>query len=679
MQGAIQGAQDFANRRQGALDATRGFMDSLGDLAGNITTKTVVKRKGDIFENPSNVSAQQSAYTPTFFQMDADKNVIPDYLQRDYAMQFNPDLANRRDGGALNMYQTAGTTYEPNVQYSQTLRDARDKYAQYKPTDYTQLMKLYNEGKIPQKDFVDVADAYGIQIPVNGTPTANPTITTPGATTGTGGYTGQVGPYYFVNGQNMGPIADLQGTGVNGYNYANILQQGAGRFGLPGTATDFMKGLANPANLKAFSTAIAGFQPEGVYLDKVKGRVGPFGSKFKMTWEYGPDGKPVQTPTVDDGSDAGTRGDGFLSRLGNPMDWMRNARGRRDAGMSEEDFAAKNARRAQRRGWNDDDMPMDTFTGVSTPTGGSGIGSMERGDETYNSTTPGRITNPPVVSPPTPNVNTSMIQGPDDFMTDQYDFGGKTGKRAGKLVIKDKWSAEGMPMAGALLTGMDALSAWQEQPEFNENMYMPDAWQQVLKDSRTANPMSRGVNPVGPLRGMQIPDLKPLNEGNRWSFGSGNLLSGQTPYSGYSKMGGNTYQPGGTTTPEGLYKMALGERQYMLQNPEMWQGDEQMMNPDGSYNLCLDCINVDYNDPNQVYDATRLINEGYSRGTHYNAKEFNEALKKYGITPPVYGSALTPRVPQESDQQHFEVGGTYMLDQDEIDDIINNGGTVQYI
>jgi hypothetical protein len=272
-----------------------------------------------------------------------------------------------------------------------------------------------------------------------------------------------------------------------------------------------------------------------------------------------------------------------------------------------------------------------------------------------------------------------MIQGPDDFMTDQYDFGGKTGKRAGKLVIKDKWSAEGMPMAGALLTGMDALSAWQEQPEFNENMYMPDAWQQVLKDSRTANPMSRGVNPVGPLRGMQIPDLKPLNEGNRWSNDSGNLLSGQTPYSGYSKMGGNTYQPGGTTTPEGLYKMALGERQYMLQNPEMWQGDEQMMNPDGSYNLCLDCINVDYNDPNQVYDATRLINEGYSRGTHYNAKEFNEALKKYGITPPVYGSALTPRVPQESDQQHFEVGGTYMLDQDEIDDIINNGGTVQYI
>jgi hypothetical protein len=145
-----------------------------------------------------------------------------------------------------------------------------------------------------------------------------------------------------------------------------------------------------------------------------------------------------------------------------------------------------------------------------------------------------------------------------------------------------------MSMAGALLTGMDAISANLEQPEFNENMYMPDAWQQVLKDSRTANPMSRGVNPVGPLRGMQIPDLKPLNEGNRWSFGSGNLLSGQTPYSGYSKMGGNTYEMGG---------------------------------------------NID-DDNNYYYDY---------------------------------------------DGDMYEEGGTYELDQDQIDEIINNGGTVQYI
>jgi hypothetical protein len=172
----------------------------------------------------------------------------------------------------------------------------------------------------------------------------------------------------------------------------------------------------------------------------------------------------------------------------------------------------------------------------------------------------------------------------------QYEPGGETrgreGTSAGKLIMKDRLTAPGMSLAGALMTGMNALSSWKEQPKFNENMYMPDAWHQVLKDSRTANPMSRGVNPVGPLRGMQIPDIKPLDEGRRWTNGSGNLLSGQTPYSGYSKMGGNTYEMGGD------------------------------------------------------------INDYY-----YN----------------------------DIDTDMYQLGGTYELDQDEIDEIISNGGTVQYI
>lgn len=609
MQGAQMGAQDFADRRQGALDATRGFMGSLKDLTGDLRTKTVVKRKGDLFEHPEWFTQQGTSGVTTntapnqgFFQQDADENVIPDYLQQNYAQWYNSDLMNKKNGGVYNMYQTAGTTYDPNVQGSSTLADAKSKYAQYNISDYTGLMNLYNQGKLPMSDFYNVADAYGITIPANpaGTTTANPTTTTNTNNTTTtntnntsGGYTGPLGPYYFKDGVNMGPIADLQGTGVNGYNFANIAQGAAGVFGMPTSARDFMKGMANPANLKAFGNAISGFQPEGVFLDKVKGRVGPFGAKFKMTWEYGPDGKPVQVPVADNGSDAGNDGNGSMSMLGNPMDWMRNARGRRDARMSEDKFAAKNARRAERRGWNDESTSMsnELSTGVSTPTGGSGMGAMEREDGPYGqaptTSAPTMMTTPAPSMMTTPS--TPVMYGPDDFM-DQYEPGGETrgreGTSAGKLIYKDRLSAPGMSLSNALITGMDALSANLEQPNFNENMYMPDAWQQVLKDSRTANPMSRGVNPVGPLRGMQIPDIKPLDEGRRWSNGSGNLLSGQTPYSGYSKMGGNTYAMGGD------------------------------------------------------------INDYY-----YN----------------------------DIDTDMYEEGGTYELDQDAIDEIINNGGTVQYI
>ena len=838
-QGAIMGSQDFANRRQGALDATRSFLGDLRGLASNIGTETVIKRKGDIFERPEMFTQQGTSSETTnaapntgFFQQDADENQMPDYLQQNYAQWYNSDLIGKKNGGSYIMYQPGGT-FDPNIGYSTELADAKNKYAQYNISDYTGLMNLYNQGKLPMSDFYNVADAFGITIPANAVPSgssstnANPTVTTNTSnptTTNTnntsGGYTGQVGPYYFKDGVNMGAIADLQGTGVNGYNYSNILQGGAGRFGMPGTTREFMTNLANPANMQAFGNAISGFQPEGVFLDKFKGRVGPFGAKLKMTWEYGPDGKPVQVPTVDKGSNA-EKGSDSTDRLGNPMDWMRNARARRDAKMSEEKFAAKNARRAKRRGWDDESTSTassnELSTGVSTPTGGSGIGSMEREEGPYGpastATTPTKNS-----SVPMSDVNSSMVFGPDDFMeTEQptsttqstpqaantqpqsqaqvfgpenkqgmvgsmfemprqfsyqqprseyelfnddqgmvqsgtydregtlvdeslvyssptpasayydeqaandwfekrkannlriygkpqaedlrgltpydkqkffinedlynqsagyialdengnevsvpvssngryaaspqwrnnleaaesrrsvdwdydapavvqfapqtdniksyqaipgkvftnkdkytdtsydwersrYDAGGgtrgKEGSSAGKLIMKDRLTAPGMSLAGALMTGMNALSSWKEQPKFNENMYMPDAWHQVLKDSRTANPMSRGVNPVGPLRGMQIPDIKPLDEGRRWTNGSGNLLSGQTPYSGYSKMGGNTYEMGGD------------------------------------------------------------INDYY-----YN----------------------------DIDTDMYQLGGTYELDQDEIDEIISNGGTVQYI
>ena len=88
----------------------------------------------------------------------------------------------------------------------------------------------------------------------------------------------------------------------------------------------------------------------------------------------------------------------------------------------------------------------------------------------------------------------------------------------------------------------------------------------------------------------------------------------------------------------GLYSSALNEYDYFLQNPEMWKEDPEMLNEDGSLNLCLDCINVDYTNRKHVEDAARLINEGYTTGTHRNEKVFRDALNQFGIAEPVYKS-----------------------------------------
>ena len=143
--------------------------------------------KENLFEHPEwftqqGTSGQTTNTVPNeaFFQQDADTNKIPDYLQQNYAQWYNSDLGTMQNGGVYNMYQTAGTTYDPNVQGSSTLADAKSKYAQYNISDYTGLMNLYNQGKLPMSDFYNVADAYGITIPANpaGTTTANPTTAT---------------------------------------------------------------------------------------------------------------------------------------------------------------------------------------------------------------------------------------------------------------------------------------------------------------------------------------------------------------------------------------------------------------------------------------------------------------------------------------------------------------------
>ncbi len=95
-------------------------------------------------------------------------------------------------------------------------------------------------------------------------------------------------------------------------------------------------------------------------------------------------------------------------------------------------------------------------------------------------------------------------------------------------------------------------------------------------------------------------------------------------------------------SPENLdfYKFALKERDYVIANPGMWQGDPDMTNEDGSYKFCVDCLNKDYNDPNVVKSVAALINNGIANYPHYDLPDFTKGLEKFKIPAPVYQSAM---------------------------------------
>jgi hypothetical protein len=87
-----------------------------------------------------------------------------------------------------------------------------------------------------------------------------------------------------------------------------------------------------------------------------------------------------------------------------------------------------------------------------------------------------------------------------------------------------------------------------------------------------------------------------------------------------------------------MYDLAMEQYQMFMETPAMWQEDPEMRTPDGKLNLCLDCINVDWSNPDDIMDAHRLIEEGYSMGTHYNEEAFHNGLKAMGVPLPVYNS-----------------------------------------
>jgi hypothetical protein len=137
---------------------------------------------------------------------------------------------------------------------------------------------------------------------------------------------------------------------------------------------------------------------------------------------------------------------------------------------------------------------------------------------------------------------------------------------------------------------------------------------------------------------------------------------------------------GGYMQEGGVYNQALGEYQYFKDNPESWNEDPEMTNPDGSLNLCLDCINVDWENEQHIKDAARLIEEGYSQGTHHNLDKFNDSLKKYNIPAPVYNSkGKQQNISNTEAKVSFKEGGSTWMSEEQIQKFLAEGGELEFV
>ena len=103
------------------------------------------------------------------------------------------------------------------------------------------------------------------------------------------------------------------------------------------------------------------------------------------------------------------------------------------------------------------------------------------------------------------------------------------------------------------------------------------------------------------------------------------------------------YQDKGTVQPPSFYDDAMEQYKWFTENPESWQGDPDMTNEDGSLNLCIDCLNVDWNNQDHIQGITRLMNEGLSKGPHMeqNHNMYMSKLKEFGLPEPTLSQKKT--------------------------------------
>ena len=283
------------------------------------------------------------------------------------------------------------------------------------------------------------------------------------------------------------------------------------------------------------------------------------------------------------------------------------------------------------------------------------------------------------------------------LMTNPYKFEKNTATGEEPAI---KMGTEGTYENTGLLTAKDKEKQSQQQMAVdvkNKNMFNVDFQQGLDQFNKYGNmfaQMLEGKDEAARQRQLydqlaaeNIYGSTSVTKRGTYNVNSGLLEEDKMGFTGVIKYGGNIKQEGG------LYSQALNEYDYFQKNPESWEGDPEMTNPDGSLNMCLDCINVDWDNEQHVRDASRLIEEGYSQGTHHNLDRFNNSLKKYNIPTPLYNSK--GRVPVKPAQAviSFQEGGDMMEDDDygyseeeevymtpeEIEQFLMDGGDLEFI
>jgi hypothetical protein len=488
--------EDYQNRRQGMLGDVNEFLGNAKDWYSNIapdfsqgfkvkTKGFKVKTKSPMFNNPADISAQP----PSANQL----------TQNEAAEQ----MFGLKYGGDIPSYQNAGTTIDIGTgKYDPVTKTITG-------TDGTTRVVDEDEAKwiMSQVQFGNASAS-----------TNNTTATNTNNTTATNSnLNGWRGGVFWQDGRAVTTLADMAtgaaGSG-SGFDYSSLFTPG--KHIIPANQ---MANIFTQQGINRLANTFKGMQPDDVYLSKAKAKMGPFGAKAVLKWEYGPDGTPRQVAGTDEDNQSSSRfptmgGNNFIDRTRARIQSMRTPSTGGDIPVG-----------------IDTPVPNATPTPASMQTpmsqsSGSGMGSMEGYDEMGNP-----------IAPPTANPVYAPVQSnPRQSMEDLGEFA--IGGRAGKMVIKPAgYNVTGHHFAPFITSGMDAVSSMLEMPMENEAMYSADAMVPTMYN----NPLDRGLHTEkGAYNVEMTPQLKPLNQGDRFAQG---FYAGP----GFSKYGGNTYEAGGMT------------------------------------------------------------------------------------------------------------------------------------
>lgn len=623
---------EYLSARQEGRNIDNLLMQGLGNIKFGPSTDDPIKikRRGDMFKNPSVVSTNP-----------------PAGLTSNEAAEKYFGL---KDGGGIPQYQGAGTTRNVEI----TDHQGNTKYVTAEEAE-----TWYN-AKQSQPNITINDLSFASESP-------NAINQNTNNQTGAGGINGWKGGYFWKDGVAITSIWDIQQQQQQQQNQnltndiTKMFQSGDMKMRTRGNLFNIA---SNPELVKQIGKGLSEFQPDNVYMSKAKGSVNPFRAKVVFKWDYDENGRPVQKEVIEGEEDEDTD-----SNNGIPLNF--NSRGMFD----------KMRRRRYERKFGEDELPTNENTSPSPSTQYFGPGASDiSGKNIMNMMTQGQTGNyMDHMLPSTGNAQPPFLGVPPVSGTgvaSPFRDGGMPMARAGKMVIKQQFGPQWDSVGQAITPTMDALTSLLNQSglsDLENQIYNTGAYVPSIPMDQLG---SRGNWGTASLTGKQMQYLKPLSEGiSTYQNSPMAELATGIPFTGF-KDGGDipAYQNAGTTTNPGqFYNYALSEKKYFLDNPETWKEDPEMQNADGSFNLCIDCLNVDYDDPATVEDVVRLINEGHSQVPHLSAQQFNTALQKFGITPPSYGS-----LKQQMYGGSYEAGGTYELSDDEIQDIINRGGTVQY-